>query len=212
MTGNVNPECKNRAQRFFAYLRNFGAVARCKKPLRSIFALLHGGRNMDSKSDTRAAKVLLADDEVSFVETMSKRLNVRNFDVLTASDGDQALEQIEKFADIEVVVLDIRMPGKDGIQTLAEIKQKNPLVQVIMLTGHGDVMLAVESMKSGAFDYLTKPCDISQLVSAIEAAASEYRKYNSEINMINMRPYISAREKRKLIAAVEAAAGRKNPD
>ncbi len=167
---------------------------------------------MDSKSDKRAAKVLLADDEVSFVETMSKRLNLRNFDVLTAFDGDRALEQIEKRKDIEVVILDIRMPGKDGIQTLAEIKQKNPLVQVIMLTGHGDVSLAVESMKSGAFDYLTKPCDISQIVSAIESAASEYRKYNYEINIINMRPYISAREKRKLIAAVEAAAGRKNPD
>jgi DNA-binding NtrC family response regulator len=100
-------------------------------------------------------KVLLVDDEKDFVETLAQRLEVRDFDVKTALDGDQALGLIREF-DFDVIVLDVLMPGKDGIQTLKEIKDLKPLINVIMLTGNATVDTAIEGMRLGAYDYLMK--------------------------------------------------------
>jgi len=127
------------------------------------------------------AKVLLTDDEKPFVETMMKRLNKRDIDVVPAFDGKEALERLEEDASIEVVILDIKMPVMDGMTTLKEIKSRHPLVEVIMLTGHATVESGIEGMKMGAFDYLMKPCDMDQLLVKVEDAAKHKRQHDQKI-------------------------------
>jgi DNA-binding NtrC family response regulator len=127
------------------------------------------------------ANVLLVDDEVPFVETMTKRLNKRDLQVSTAFSGAEALEKLGKERDVEVVILDVKMPGMDGIETLREIKRKQPLVEVVMLTGHATVETAIEGMRLGAFDYLMKPCDMDVLISKVRGAASRKREQENKI-------------------------------
>lgn len=114
-------------------------------------------------------RVLLVDDEKDFVEALSQRLEVRDFDVKTALSGDEALTRIKEL-DFDVVILDVQMPGKDGIETFKEIKSLKPLVEIIMLTGHATVETAIEGMKLGAYDYLMKPTDTDDLVTKINGA------------------------------------------
>ena len=128
------------------------------------------------------ANVLLVDDEVPFVETMTKRLSKRDLQVTTAFSGAEALEKLgQKESHVEVVILDVKMPGMDGIETLREIKRRHPLVEVVMLTGHATVETAIEGMKLGAFDYLMKPCDMEVLVSKVGGAASRKREQERKI-------------------------------
>ena len=127
------------------------------------------------------AKVLMVDDEVEFVETFSERLNMRNLETLKANSGVEALQILENHRDIEIVILDVKMPGMDGIETLAEIKKKFPLVEVIMLSGHADVESAIEGMKQGAFDYLMKPCDMDQIIAKVTDAAAKKRQHEEKI-------------------------------
>ena len=127
------------------------------------------------------ANLLLVDDEIPFVEAMTKRLIRRDFSVSSAFSGDDALKHLEKNSDVEVVILDVKMPGRDGIETLKNIKVKYPLVEVIMLTGHGTIESAIDGMKLGAFDYLLKPCDMDQLVAKAGEAAKKKRKHNEKI-------------------------------
>ena len=124
------------------------------------------------------ANVLLVDDEVPFVETMVKRLEKRNFHVLTAHSGQDALDLLNNTRNVDVIVLDVKMPGMDGIDTLKEIKLRFPLVEVIMLTGHATVESAIEGMKLGAFDYLMKPAEFDILVEKVSEA--EVIKRNRE--------------------------------
>jgi DNA-binding NtrC family response regulator len=107
--------------------------------------------------------VMLVDDEVSFVETMTKRLVKRDMTVLSANSGAEALAKLAEDDHVHVVVLDIKMPGMDGLETLKEIKKAHPLIEVILLTGHASVESSIEGMKLGAFDYLMKPCDVEVL-------------------------------------------------
>ncbi len=127
------------------------------------------------------AKVLLTDDEKPFVETMIKRLQKRDVDVVPAFDGKQALEKLAEDGTLEVVILDIKMPVMDGMTTLKEIKSNFPLVEVIMLTGHATVETGIEGMKKGAFDYLMKPCDMDQLITKVEQAAKHKRQHEEKI-------------------------------
>lgn len=127
------------------------------------------------------AKVLLVDDERPFVETMMKRLNKREVEILPAYNGQEALEQLEKDSHIEVVILDIKMPVMDGMEALSRIKAKYPLVEVIMLTGHATVETGIEGMKMGAFDYLMKPCNTEELVAKVQEAADRKRKHEEKI-------------------------------
>ena len=113
------------------------------------------------------AKILLADDEKPFVETMSKRLQKRDIEVVAAYDGKEALARLAEDDGIEVVILDIKMPVMDGMTALSEIKRQFPLVEVIMLTGHATVETGIDGMKLGAFDYLMKPCDMDQLITCL---------------------------------------------
>lgn len=133
------------------------------------------------------ATVLLVDDEVPCVETMTKRLTHRDLEIIAAYDGKEALERLKKHAHIEVVVLDVKMPGMDGIETLQEIKSRFPIKEVIMLTGHATVESAIEGMKKGAFDYLMKPCDVDTLVSKVTEAAVKKRKHEEKIIEAQMK-------------------------
>ena len=116
--------------------------------------------------------VLLVDDETDFLSTMAKRLGKRGLNPMKAETGETALS-ILRTHDVDVVVLDVKMPGMDGIQTLKEIKLIDPIVEVIMLTGHASVEVAIQGMEMGAFDYLMKPTEIDELCYKLEDA---YRK------------------------------------
>jgi DNA-binding NtrC family response regulator len=113
--------------------------------------------------------LLLVDDEEMFVEYLSKRLINRQYDVTTCLSGEEALEKVTDY-DFDVVILDILMPGIDGIETLSEIKKLKPLTEVIVLTGHASRESGIEAMKVGAYDCLRKPCDTDELVSKINQA------------------------------------------
>lgn len=126
-------------------------------------------------------KLLLVDDEKAFLETITKRLEKRDLDVSTVYSGKEALAEIEQNKTLEVVVLDVKMPEMDGIQTLVELKRKAPLVEVIMLTGHATVETAIDGMKLGAFDYLMKPCDIDTLIGKVKGAAAKKREHEEKI-------------------------------
>jgi DNA-binding NtrC family response regulator len=130
--------------------------------------------------------VLLVDDEVPFVETMTKRLSKRQLMILPAYSGRQALEKLEKNS-VDVVILDVKMPGMDGIETLREIKKIYPLVEVIMLTGHATIETAVEGMRLGAFDYLMKPCEIDELVAKVNDAKEKKSRHEQKIMDARMK-------------------------
>ena len=114
-------------------------------------------------------RVLLVDDEKDFVEMLSLRLIEVGEKATAAYSGKECLETLEN-KEIDVVILDIKMPGMDGMETLREIKKRFPLVEVIMLTGHGSTETAVEGMKLGAFDYLMKPAYFDDLRTKLEGA------------------------------------------
>ena len=125
--------------------------------------------------------VLLVDDEVSFVETIQKRLTKRGIQTMPAYSGRQALDLLENNKQIEVVILDVKMPVMDGIETLTHIKEMSPLTEVIMLTAHGTIETAIDGMKLGAFDYLIKPCEIENLIKKTESAAHQKREQERKI-------------------------------
>lgn len=115
-------------------------------------------------------KVLMVDDEAQFRETTKKILNKRGFDTILAGSGEEAIDKLKENPD--VVILDIKMPGMDGHEALREIKKRSPELPVIMLTGHGAMPSAREALVEGAFDYLSKPCDITLLSAKITDAYS----------------------------------------
>ena len=123
-------------------------------------------------------RILLIDDEAQFVATMAKRLRKRGFSVLEADSGREGLRQLDGDP-VDVVVLDVGMPDMDGIQVLREIKMHFPRVQVLMLTGHADMEVAISGMAMGAFDYLMKPVELDVLVGKIREACS-WRKIAGE--------------------------------
>jgi DNA-binding NtrC family response regulator len=106
--------------------------------------------------------------------------------VLPAYSGREALEKLEKNG-VDVVILDVKMPGMDGIETLREIKKIHPLVEVIMLTGHATVETAVEGMRLGAFDYLMKPCEIEELLAKVAEAKEKKSKHEQKIMDARMK-------------------------
>jgi len=131
--------------------------------------------------------VMLVDDEVPFVETMTKRLAKRDLTVITAFSGQEALDTLSTHRNTDVVILDVKMPGMDGLETLAEIKKSYPLSEVIMLTGHGTIESAIEGMRLGAYDYLMKPCEIDQLMIKVGEATRKKRDHEDKINEAKVR-------------------------
>ena len=116
-----------------------------------------------------AMKVLFVDDEIDFLGTLMKRMKKRGVDVAGVGSGEKALDYLNKQL-VDVVVLDVRMPGIGGIHTLREIKKIDSLTEVIMLTGHASIEVAIEGMQLGAFDYLLKPADFDELLYKIQDA------------------------------------------
>lgn len=131
-------------------------------------------------------KVLIVDDEKDFVEMFSLRLKGQGEHVSTAYSGKEALAVLEATG-IDVVVLDIRMPGMDGIDTLKQIKAKYPLIEVILLTGHGSADTAVQGMKSGAFDYLMKPADFDDITEKLESARNRKDEQEERIRQAEVK-------------------------
>ena len=127
--------------------------------------------------------ILLVDDEVPFVEAMARRMVKRGYKVLTAFSGQEALEKLasKEGQKIEAVILDVKMPGMNGLETLVGIKREYPLIEVIMLTGHATVESAIEGMKMGAYDYLMKPCDIELLSSKLAESVDLKRRRENKI-------------------------------
>jgi len=114
-------------------------------------------------------KVMIVDDELDFLETIIKRLKARKIEVTGAESGQRAFE-ILAGQDIDVIVLDVKMPGMDGIETLRAIKERKPLTEVIMLTGHASVESGIQGMQLGAFDYVMKPVALDELLEKMRQA------------------------------------------
>jgi len=131
-------------------------------------------------------KMMLVDDEPRFLTTTRKLLEKKGIEVATAASGSEALEKLTA-APVHVVILDVKMPGMDGVATLRQIKQRFPMVEVIMLTGHATVESAIEGLKSGATDYLVKPADLDDIIAKATEAYSRREDIEEKIRVARMR-------------------------
>ena len=113
--------------------------------------------------------LLFVDDEVEFLNSMTKRLEVRGFNVIAVDRGEKAIEAA-KDQPVDIVLLDLKMPGLGGEETLKVLKEEHEWMEVVILTGHGSVDSAVEMTKSGAYQYLQKPCELDQLLEVLKDA------------------------------------------
>lgn len=136
-------------------------------------------------------KLMVVDDEERFLSTTKKLLIRKGVEAITAMSGSEALEKLRAH-NIHVVILDVKMPGMDGIATLKEIKRLFPLVEVIMLTGHATVESAVEGLKSGATDYLVKPTDIKELIARAEEAFEKRQRVEEKIRVAQTRRFMKS--------------------
>ncbi len=136
-------------------------------------------------------RVLIVDDEEDFVETLSERLSLRDFDVTTVSNGEAAVEEIQTY-NFDIVILDVQMPGMTGIDVLREIKTLKPLIEVIMLTGHATVDTAIEGMRLGAYDFLLKPLNTEDLNAKICKAGERKAEHEERIQNAKVKEIISS--------------------
>ena len=125
--------------------------------------------------------IMVIDDESDFVDMLSMRLTDEGNNVRSALDGRSGLAILEEGWDADVVILDIKMPGMDGIEVLKEIKAKYPIAEVILLTGHGTIDTAVSGLKLGAFDYLLKPAQHEELLNKLEEARKRKSEHEERI-------------------------------
>ena len=126
---------------------------------------------MDDKSMV-PEKILIVDDEKDFITALAKRLRAHGWEAETATGGKEALLKVAD-EDFIAIVLDLKMPGLNGIETLKRLKKVNPDLQIILLTGHGSIRDGVDAMKHGALDFLEKPADFSELIEKIDAAKAK---------------------------------------
>lgn len=135
-------------------------------------------------------RILVVDDEVDFLETIVKRLEKRKLDAAGVTSGEEALKALEEKL-YDVVLLDIKMPGgMDGIETLREIKRLQPLVEVVLLTGHASVETSIEGMKLGAFDYLLKPMKFEDLLMKLAQAFEKKAAHDTKIRNAKIQELI----------------------
>ena len=120
------------------------------------------------------ARILLVDDESDVTRILSKRLGRRGFECQTAANGQEAVDAMEQYA-YGVIIMDVKMPVMDGMSALQIIHARWPKTQIILLSGHADMQLAVQAMSEGAFGYLMKPVDIDELLFKIEDAVTQVR-------------------------------------
>lgn len=131
-------------------------------------------------------RVLVVDDEADFLTTLVNRLRKRNLEVSGVASGEKALGLLDK-EPFDVVILDVKMPGMDGVDVLREMKRKWPLVEVIMLTGHASIESGIEGMKLGAFDYIIKPMDIDDLVDKMRKAFEKKSNHQEKIRQAKIK-------------------------
>lgn len=122
--------------------------------------------------DEKKIKILLVDDEVKFLESIAKRLELRNLEVMTATSGEESIAAAEKNL-FDVAILDLKMPGLDGAQVLKRLKERHKYLEIIMLTGYATIDSAVACTKLGAFKFLGKPYDFEKLLGVISEAYEE---------------------------------------
>lgn len=134
-------------------------------------------------------KMMLVDDEERYLMTTQKLLERKGVEVLIAPGGKEALDLL-KLQNVHVVVLDVKMPGMDGNETLKAIKALYPLVEVIMLTGHATVDSAIDGLKSGACDYLMKPADIDEILEKALAAFERRQRLEEKIRIAQSKKYM----------------------
>jgi DNA-binding NtrC family response regulator len=160
-----------------AMAKKLGAIAYLKKPV-DIDHLIGALKK-------EKMKVLLVDDEREFVESLSERLELRNLEADVAYDGEQALDVLKE-GKHDVMVLDLRMPGIDGIEVLRQAKKRNPNVQVVILTGHGTDKDEAMAKKLGAIAYMRKPVDIDRLVGALHNAWKKVKRTKRAMDTLIM--------------------------
>jgi DNA-binding NtrC family response regulator len=134
----------------------------------------------------KATKILLVDDEEIFARNISRLLANRGYRVTAVNSGDAAIRTLEK-ENFDVMVLDLKMPGLDGIATLTELRKLGLTAETLVLTGHGSIDTALEAMKLGAYDYLTKPVDIHELVKQIDTVWDHKKNDAAEKTGVNER-------------------------
>lgn len=134
--------------------------------------------------------ILIVDDEEEFREITGKRLEKKGLKVKVAEGGEKALEILEH-SYTDVVLLDVKMPGMDGIETLRRIRAMKPLVEVVLLTGHASVDSGIEGMKLGAFDYLMKPIDLEPLLEKLTDAFEKKRLHQEKIEQAEIKRNLS---------------------
>jgi two-component system NtrC family response regulator len=154
--------------------------------------------------EDKTIRVLLVDDEEELLEYLAKRLGREGFTVHTVTSGQAALELIET-EDFEVAVVDLKMPGMDGLETQGRLKERRPLLQTVVLTGHGSIQAALESGKHDAFRFLGKPADFAELVKTLREAATvrarlARERFQEELAEVSA----SGGSPREILAAVEA--------
>jgi len=136
-------------------------------------------------------RVLIVDDEEEFVQALSERLTIRDYDVSSSLNGQDAVRKVKDY-NFDVVILDVLMPGMNGIDVLREIKRIKPLTEVLMLTGNATVDSAIEGLKLGALDYLMKPCKTDDLVSKINKAHEKKAEHEERIREAKVKEIISS--------------------
>jgi len=136
-------------------------------------------------------RVLIVDDEEDFVEQLSERLALRDYHVTSCFSGEEAVQKLKQY-NFDVVILDVAMPGIDGVETLRQVKQLKPLTEVIMLTGHATVESAIEGMKLGAFDYLLKPTKTDELVGKVNRAYARKSEQEERIRQAKVNEIITS--------------------
>ena len=134
--------------------------------------------------------LLIVDDEEQFLESITKSLQVRDFNVIAVNRGDKAIEAANQHP-VDVALVDLKMPGISGEETLKALKKQHKWMEVIILTGHGTIDSAVEATKSGAYDYLQKPCSMDELLEALKNAYKKKVMNKRDIDAAKMREMLS---------------------
>ena len=131
-------------------------------------------------------KMMLVDDEERYLQTTAKLIEKKGYEVLTARSGEEALEKLKTHT-VHVVILDMKMPGMDGNETLKAAKSLYPLVEIILLTGHATVDSAIDGLKNGAFDYLMKPADLDQILEKALDAFEKRQRVEEKIRVAQIK-------------------------
>ncbi len=140
---------------------------------------------------SKKIKLLFVDDEKKFLDNISDRLRLREVDVTAYESGDAAMEAIKAGAQFDVALIDLKMPGMDGEELLNQLKRRDDSIEVVILTGHGSIKSATSLTRSGAYEYLLKPCELDEIISAVSAAYAKRVKAKSDLKAKKVNEVLS---------------------